>query len=135
MSTWAHTSRESGFDGRSVLPDMLDKDRVHWFHGVEQAGRHSTLPFLGAILHNREKSERRVTDGSHDTTFHTHNVVGNVIAIRIYFLMTEQLATVVAVVSVVEIGGSATAAASFFFSISFFIIILYSPSPPPPLSI
>lgn len=64
---WANpinTSRKSSFDGRSVLSDMLDEDGVHRYHGVEQAGRHSTLPFLGAILHHREKeSDRWITHG------------------------------------------------------------------------
>lgn len=61
---------------------MLDEDGVHWYHGVEQAGRHSTLPFLGAILHNREKeSDRWITHGhstqSHSVTHtHTHTHTG-----------------------------------------------------------
>lgn len=41
---------------------MLDEDGVHRYHGVEQAGRHSTLPFLGAILQSRKKEEEEDDD-------------------------------------------------------------------------
>jgi hypothetical protein len=64
---------------------VLDEDGVHGYHGVEQAGRHSSLPFLGAILDGKKEKKKsrdatttttRVTDGyymiQHSRPTHTH---------------------------------------------------------------
>jgi hypothetical protein len=82
------TSGKTSLDDGSVLSHVLDEDGVHGYHGVEQAGRHSSLPFLGAILDGKKEKKKsrdattttttttRVTDGyhmiQHSRPTHTH---------------------------------------------------------------
>jgi hypothetical protein len=70
------TSGKTSLDDGSVLSHVLDEDGVHGYHGVEQAGGHSSLPFHRAILDGKKemkksrdttatKTTTRVTDGYH----------------------------------------------------------------------